>query len=62
MKSDSQRQIHIKMPYELHKELRVRAAIRETTIQEYVIQAIKSQLAMDSKQEKESAQESISTY
>jgi|LGVF01.2.fsa_nt_gb predicted HicB family RNase H-like nuclease len=53
MKPDSQKQIHIKMPYELHKELRVRAAVRETTIQKYVIQAINSQLAKDSKREKE---------
>jgi predicted HicB family RNase H-like nuclease len=57
MKPDSKKQIHIKMPYELHKELRVRAAVRETTIQEYVIQAINSQLAKDSKREKENVYE-----
>lgn len=62
MKPDSQKQIHIKIPYELHKELRVRTAVRETTIQEYVIQAIKSQLTKDNKREKDSVQESIQTY
>jgi plasmid stability protein len=53
MKPDPQKQVHIKMPYDLHKELRVCAAVHETTIQEYVIQAIKSQLVKDAEREKD---------
>lgn len=52
MKANSQRQIHIRMPYDLHKELRVNAAVRETTVQEYVVEAIKSRLVQDKKREK----------
>ena len=51
MNTGSQKQVHIKMPYKLHKKLRVRTAVEETTIQEYVIQAIKSQLTKDGKRE-----------
>lgn len=49
MTDSHNKQIHVKMPYDLHKELRVQAAVRETTIQEYVIRAIKGQLTNDSK-------------
>lgn len=44
MKPEQQKQIHIKLPYELHKKLRVQAAVAETTIQEYVVQALESRL------------------
>jgi hypothetical protein len=49
MTGNHDKQIHVKMPYDLHKELRVQAAVRETTIQEYVVRAIKGQLTKDSK-------------
>jgi len=49
MPNNQEKQIHVKMTYDLHKELRVQAAVRETTIQEYVIRAIKGQLTKDSK-------------
>ncbi len=49
MNNESQRQIHIKMPYKLHRKLRVEAAVRETTIQDYVVNAIKDQLGKGAK-------------
>ncbi len=43
----SKKQIHIKIPPELHKSLKICAAVRETTIQEYVVKAIQSQIEKD---------------
>lgn len=45
--TDGMRQIHIKLPATLHKDLKVQAALRETTIQEYVVRAIEDQIKSD---------------
>lgn len=47
MNNNSKKQIHIKMPYDLHRRLRVISAIQETSIQDYVIKAIKTQIKKD---------------
>ncbi len=39
------RQIHIKLSPALHKELKVQAVLRETTIQEYVVRAIEDHVS-----------------
>jgi hypothetical protein len=39
------RQIHTKMPPDLHKELRVQAAVAGVTIQEFVLRAIRAAIA-----------------
>ena len=48
MKSDranqKTRMIHIRLPEELHKRLRVRAAETDVTIQEWVVDAIGSKM------------------
>lgn len=59
MRANSQKQIHIKMPHEFHKELRVSAAVREITIQEYVVEAIKTRLVKDKKREKTNGRRKI---
>jgi Arc/MetJ-type ribon-helix-helix transcriptional regulator len=41
------RQIHIKLPESLHRELRIQAAIKEQTLQDYVIEAIERQVNSD---------------
>jgi hypothetical protein len=41
------KQIHIKLPELLHRELRIQAAIREQTLQDYVIEAIQNKIALD---------------
>ena len=41
---DLQKQIHIKLPENLHRKLKIQAASSDTTIQEYVVKAIISQL------------------
>ena len=38
------RMIHIRLPEQLHKRLRVRAAETDITIQEWVVEAIRSKL------------------
>ena len=55
----SERVSNIKMPYDLQKELRVNAAVRETTRQEYVVEAIKSRLVQEKKQEKANGRRKI---
>lgn len=55
MKSDQvnqkTRMIHIRLPEELHKELRIRAAETDTTIQEWVVNTIGSKLDRTDKEE-----------
>jgi len=41
------KQIHIKLPTTLHKQLKVQSAKQDTTIQDYVLRAIKEKLASD---------------
>ena len=41
------KQIHIKLPELLHKELRIQAAIQGQTLQDYVVEAIKNKIARD---------------
>lgn len=41
------KQIHIKMSATLHKQLKVQTVIEDTTIQDYVVQAIEEKLASD---------------
>jgi len=41
------KQIHIKLAETLHRELRIQAAIKEQSLQDYVIQAIQKQLEAD---------------
>lgn len=38
------RMVHIRLPGELHKKVRVRAAESEKTIQDWVLEAIESEL------------------
>ena len=49
MQDNSTRQIHIKLPPHLHRILKVAAAVRETTIQEYVVEAIESKVTKEKK-------------
>jgi hypothetical protein len=41
------KQIHIKLPEPLHRDLRIQAAIKEQTLQDYVVEAIKNKIALD---------------
>ena len=41
------KQIHIKLPEPLHKELRIQAAVKGQTLQDYVIEAIQGQINSD---------------
>ena len=43
------RMIHVRLPEELHKKLRIRAAEMDMTIQDWVVDAIKTELEMQSK-------------
>lgn len=44
---DVERQIHIKLPEETHKRLRIRAAEMDTSIQQWVVNAVESALGPD---------------
>lgn len=44
---DPQKQIHIKLPMDLHKEVRIKAATIGITIQDYVVGAIKTRVETD---------------
>ena len=44
---NTMKQIHIKLPTTLHKQLKVQSAKQDTTIQDYVLRAIKEKLASD---------------
>ena len=41
------KQIHIKLSEPLHRELRVQAAIKGQTLQDYVVEAIETRIALD---------------
>jgi len=41
------KQIHIKLPGLLHRELRIQAAIKGQTLQDYVVEAIENKIALD---------------
>jgi plasmid stability protein len=41
------KQIHIKLPESLHRELRIQAAIKGQTLQDYVVEAVKDRIALD---------------
>ncbi len=43
------RMIHIRLPEQLHKKLRIRAAEADITIQEWVVDAIETRLKSNSK-------------
>ncbi len=43
------RMIHIRLPEELHKKLRIRAAETDMTIQDWVVDAIKAGLKLQCK-------------
>ncbi len=43
------RMIHVRLPEELHKKLRIRAAETDMTIQDWVVDAIKTGLKLQSK-------------
>ncbi|AQU02707.1 MAG: toxin-antitoxin system HicB family antitoxin [Dehalococcoides mccartyi] len=48
-KQPKSRMIHVRLPEELHKKLRIRAAETDMTIQDWVVNAIKTELEMQSK-------------
>ncbi len=41
------KQIHVKLTSALHKRLKIRAAVHDTTIQEYVVKALDSWISKD---------------
>lgn len=41
------RQIHLKLPDQLHRALRILAAASDTTVQDYVVGAIRKQISED---------------
>lgn len=41
------KQIHIKLPEALHRELKIQAVIRGQTLQEYVVAAINEKLKLE---------------
>lgn len=41
------KQIHIRLSESLHRELRIQAAIKEQTLQDYVVDAIRDKIALD---------------
>lgn len=41
------KQIHIKLPELLHRELRIQAAVKGQTLQDYVVKAIENKIALD---------------
>jgi hypothetical protein len=41
------KQIHIKLPEPLHRNLRIQAAIKGQTLQDYVVEAIKDKVTLD---------------
>lgn len=45
--SEDIRQIHVKLNATLHRRLKVRAALRGTTMQEYVVEALEASLSRD---------------
>lgn len=41
------RQIHIKLPADLHKRLKIQSATEDMSIQDYVVRAIENQISAD---------------
>jgi hypothetical protein len=41
------KQIHIKLPESLHRELRIQAAIKGQTLQDYVVKALEGKINSD---------------
>lgn len=41
------KQIHIKLPESLHRELRIQAAIKGQTLQDYVVEALEGKINSD---------------
>jgi hypothetical protein len=41
------KQIHIKLAEALHQELRIQAAVKGQSLQDYVLEAIQKQVALD---------------
>lgn len=41
------KQIHIKLPDFMHRDLRIQAAVKELSLQDYVVQALETQIAAD---------------
>jgi hypothetical protein len=41
------KQIHIKLPESLHRELRIQAAINGQTLQDYVVKALEAKINSD---------------
>lgn len=52
------KQIHIKLPNDLHQALRLLAAASDTTVQDYVLAAIRRQISGD-RQKLEEVSESV---
>jgi len=46
------RMVHVRLPDELHKRLRISAAENDTTLQDWVMGAIQNELARQSKRNK----------
>lgn len=44
---NAERKIHIRMGEDLHKRLRIRCAELDTTIQDYVVELLESELSTD---------------
>jgi len=44
LKRPKERMVHVRLPEELHKRLRVKAAEEDTTLQDWVTLAIKNEL------------------
>ena len=45
------RMLHVRLPEELHKKVRIRAAEADKTIQDWVVESIKSRLEQQAKRE-----------
>ena len=43
-KRPKERMVHVRLPEEMHKRLRIRAAEEDTTLQDWVAMAIKNEL------------------
>ena len=49
-KETKTRMVHIRLPEELHRKLRIRAAERDKTIQDWVVDAIRNELKRQGKE------------
>jgi predicted HicB family RNase H-like nuclease len=55
--TESQRQLHIRIPARLHRALRVRAAAEDKTIQELVVEVLSKELATNSLEDDDTLEE-----